>query len=240
MCQSLKDQYVGDINDFRKYGLIRTLLAGGSLQFLCCWLKTPDDASTDGSSRRYLTEPGRWRDHDPDLFDALARLNESRGPGIQDIERSGILPNATYISEVVADESDSRHRYFAEVYRLAATSDVTFFDPDNGFEVKSKRRGTKDSSKYVYWDEVVATYEAGASVLVYQHFPRVERSRFVSHLMRRLRQDTGAPWAASFSTSHVLFALVPKERHRETLADGCRRAQEEWGKQFSIRLHRAS
>lgn len=240
MCWSLKDQYVGDINDFRKYGLIRTLLEGGDLRLFCCWLKTPDDASTDGSSRRYLTEPTRWRDYDPDLFDTLERLSRSHAPGIQQIERSGVLPNAAFMSAVVADRLDRREGYFAEVYGQAATSDVTFFDPDNGFEVRSRARGTKGSSKYIYWDEVVTTYGAGASVLVYQHFPRVERSRFVSQLMRRLRQQTGARWTASFSTSHVLFALAPQDRHRNILADGCRRAQAMWGKQFSIRVHRAS
>ena len=36
-----------------------------------------------------------------------------------------------------------------------------FFYPYNGLDVLSKGKGTKNSSKFLYRDEVAATYDAG-------------------------------------------------------------------------------
>lgn len=202
---------------------------------------TPDDGSRDGSINGYLGDPARWRLHDSALFDILAKLvAESVHPGVRGVERSRVLPRTTFISAHLPDDKESRSRYFESVRQMAASEDVVFFDPDNGFEIKSKPRGRKDSSKYVFWEEVVRTFGAVASVLVYQHFPRVERRSFVDEIMNRVRTETGASWAASFSTSNVLFALAPQPQHEDLLEEGCRRVQERWGDQFSVEIHRAA
>lgn len=39
----MKNQYFGDINDYRKYGLIRLLTGAGKLKTTVCWMLTPDD-----------------------------------------------------------------------------------------------------------------------------------------------------------------------------------------------------
>lgn len=39
----VKHQYVGDINDYRKYALLRALSAGGANRIGVCWMLTPDD-----------------------------------------------------------------------------------------------------------------------------------------------------------------------------------------------------
>jgi hypothetical protein len=48
----MKNQYFGDINDYRKYGLLRRLQAGLSL--CVCWTLTDDDGSSDGRFLEYL------------------------------------------------------------------------------------------------------------------------------------------------------------------------------------------
>jgi len=55
----VKDQYFGDVNNYRKYGLLRALATAGSIGV--CWLLTPDDGGNDGRPRRYLDEPSKWR-----------------------------------------------------------------------------------------------------------------------------------------------------------------------------------
>lgn len=82
-----------------------------------------------------------------------------------------------------------------------------FFDPDNGLEV-SLPKGRKNSSKYLYLDEAAAFYKAGKSLLIYQHFPRVERKAFLASCAGRLRgvAPGSAVWA--FTTSHVVFLLL--------------------------------
>ena len=37
----MKHQYVGDINDYRKYALLRALSAGGANRIGVCWMLTP-------------------------------------------------------------------------------------------------------------------------------------------------------------------------------------------------------
>ena len=72
----MKNQYFGDINDYRKYGLLR-LLAGAGLSVGVCWLLTPNDGGVDGERRSYLLKPGRWRKHNPNLYDLLRPLLRS-------------------------------------------------------------------------------------------------------------------------------------------------------------------
>ena len=51
----MKDQYVGDIGDFGKYGLLR-YLNGRSLRIGVNWYLTPRDGRTDGNHTEYLED----------------------------------------------------------------------------------------------------------------------------------------------------------------------------------------
>lgn len=57
----MKNQYFGDVNDYRKYGLLRALTGQGALTTTVCWMLTPDDGRTDGRFTEYLAQPDRWR-----------------------------------------------------------------------------------------------------------------------------------------------------------------------------------
>jgi len=39
----VKNQYFGDINDYRNYGLLRILISGGGIKTIVCWVLRPDD-----------------------------------------------------------------------------------------------------------------------------------------------------------------------------------------------------
>jgi hypothetical protein len=86
-------------------------------------------------------------------------------------------------------------------------AEFVFFDPDNGLEV-SLPKGRKNSSKYLYLDEAAAFYEAGKSLLIYQHFPRVERKAFLASCTDRLRGVAPGCAVWAFTTSHVVFLLL--------------------------------
>ena len=74
----MKDQYFGDINDYRKYGLLRTLGRSSGLLIGVCWLLTRDDGGGDDGLRNYLAKPSRWQHFDPELYDKLRCLSEAR------------------------------------------------------------------------------------------------------------------------------------------------------------------
>jgi hypothetical protein len=44
----VKNQCFRDINDYRKYGLLRVLTNRGGARTAVCWMFTPDDGRGDG------------------------------------------------------------------------------------------------------------------------------------------------------------------------------------------------
>jgi hypothetical protein len=214
----MKNQYVGDINDYRKYALLRALAGPGDIRIGVCWMLTPDDGRRDGGKINYLDDPSRYRSYDPDLFDLLCSViatPDKRHLAL--IEASGIVPSARYFDEIVPDDEEGRSAFFRAVMTRLAKSDLIFFDPDNGFDVPSKPKGKRNSSKFVYRDEVTTVFNKGKSVLIYQHFTREERSRFVERIGKSLKDlmPDASIWA--FRTAHVAFILVINPRHAPIL-----------------------
>jgi hypothetical protein len=143
----MKDQYVGDINDYRKYGLLRAIIHASGLRLLVAWMLTPDDGGNDGNFVTYLQSPDRWSRHDPNLFAKLKELLAHEKRQVSLIENSGLLLDAKYYASHVPDTASGRSSWFNSLDKQAQESDFVFLDPDNGLEVKSKPYGRKNSSK---------------------------------------------------------------------------------------------
>ena len=215
----MKNQYFGDINDYRKYGLLRALQSSWDGSLLVAWMLTLDAGGQDGGFRSYLKVPKTWAKYDPELFAGLADLLRSASqPSVSLIERSALLPRASYHSAVVPTGRLERDAWRDDLLHKALGVDLVFLDPDNGVEVPSKPVGQKHSSKYVTWQEIQALWEAGCSLLIYQHFRREARDAFARRLVSELRERTGAGFTNAFLTPHVLFLLATQPRHLERLA----------------------
>ena len=163
----MKDQYFGDVNDFFKYGLLRSLPKSDRLSLGVCWMLTKPDGRTNDQLLTYLDQPNKYRHCDPDLFDWLRQIvvvEEDRRTAR--IAESTLLGSALFKPGYVTDKNPQRNEYFTECASRFAGCDLIFFDPDNGLEVKSTQRGRKGSCKYLYWNEVCATFDAGSSVLI--------------------------------------------------------------------------
>ena len=237
----MKDHYVGDINDYRKYGLLRLLSGHGALSTAVCWMLTAGDGRGDGEKTAYLRQPEKYRARDPELFDRLHDLVVLRNArDVQAIEQAGVLPGAKFQSALLADDPEARRRYMDDFLTLAKGCDLVFFDPDNGIEVKSVPLGRKDSAKYLYWAELKRAFAAGASVLIYQHFPREERASYVAKLARKVTNRTGAGTVYAFSSAHVLFLLVVQETHARALDEAAERVRSAWGGEFRVTIHSKS
>ncbi|MET3663134.1 hypothetical protein [Aquamicrobium ahrensii] len=222
----MKHQYVGDINDYRKYALLRALSARGANHIGVCWMLTPDDGGVDGGKLAYLGQPDRHRRFDPELFDILAHAAaEPDRRRLQTIEDSGAIAGAAYFNETLSDDAAGRAAFMERCASEFHDAELVFFDPDNCLEV-SLPKGRKNSSKYLYLDEVAGFYEAGKSLLIYQHFPRVERSMFMASRLLQLHgvAPDCAVWA--FTTAHVVFFLLvhPESPARLSIAavEACR------------------
>jgi hypothetical protein len=225
----MKNQYFGDINDYHKYGLLRILIAQGGLKIGVCWMLTCDDAGNDGGNTTYLNKCALQR-HDPDLFGTLARLLSVPGNrNIKCVEKLGILPGALFFPDHLSDNRTERNAYFEKMLQQFAKVDLIFFDPDNGLEVKSKRYGSKGSSKYLYWPEVKKAYtEAGHSVLIYQHFPRVKHNEFVLRKCQEIKEHLGVVQVHALISSSVIYFLAAQPLHTEHVARALEVIHDRW------------
>jgi hypothetical protein len=231
----MKNQYFGDVNDFRKYGLLRTIQRASGLTIGVCWFLTADDGGVDGELRKYLNQPRRWRDYDSELFDKLRHLLDP------DVRRSvshshawGLIRGALYFDELLGDTLSARLAYFEAARHALENCDLIFVDPDNGIEIASTKLGVSGSSKYVYWSELQAMYAAGHSILLYQHFPRVVRERFIPFLASRLNEELPGSTVVAFSTPYVVFFLVQQPKHADALDRAARAVQQQWIGQIEV------
>ena len=231
----MKNQYFGDVNDYRKYGLLRAISLDTDWNILVAWMLTPDDGGPDGGKRKFLKAPDTWERYDSPLFNGLVDLLRSAPQrSVSLIEGSDLLPRASYYSAVVPDTRRERDAWRDGLLRAAKDVDLVFLDPDNGIEVKSKPIGRKGSSKYVTWDEIEGLWNAGSSLLIYQHFPRERRDPFILRMAKNLRSRTGADFVKAFRTSHVLFLLAAQNRHVQMFEGNIPLLAEHWNEEIEV------
>jgi hypothetical protein len=231
----VKNQYFGDINDYRKYGLLRTLIGEKKdLTLGVCRMLTPNDSSRHGGKTDYLDDDATWKEYDCDLFKVLynwVKVQDRRC--VEMIEQDKAILPAKYHNCFVPETREKREAYFESMLRSSLGVDLVFFDPDNGLEVRSKPYNERPSCKHLYFSEVKKTFKAGHSVLVYQHFPRVDRAIYRKSRLKDIQDHTGAGpkqlwW---LSTAHVLFLFATQEKHTEILAQRTQQFRNEWSEQ---------
>ena len=169
----MKNQYVGDIGDYGKYGLLRFLSQKG-IRIGINWYLTEDDGSSDGKFTGYLKKPEN-RVFDPELFDKLREICSCKDKTVQLVEESGLLPKAVFYDKLLMSQNlkhsireRNRHMWFRESILLLEDAELIFADPDNGISF-SKNSKTKDSEKYILPGDIREYYDAGKNVVFYCH-----------------------------------------------------------------------
>lgn len=229
----MKNQYFGDINDYRKYGLLRAISRVADFRTLVVWMLTPNDGGTDGKFTDYLYKPTKWSRYDPSLYAHLCdmlRAVEERS--VENIKGAGLLKDTDFFSKPVPDNATDRDAWFVALSERSKGRDFVFLDPDNGLEVKSKPYGRKHSSKYLFWREVALLWESGSSLLIYQHFIREKRVDFIQRMLEKLNKVTADSFVEAFSTSNVVFLLALQPRHRLLHGRIVESVQESWADQI--------
>jgi hypothetical protein len=234
----MKNQYFGDINDYKKYSLLRLLGGNGQIETVVCWALTKDDNGTDGKRIRYLEQPETWQKYDPVLYQHLREYVLGKGiRHVNIIEGANVLKNCRFFDEIIHDDACLRDQYFDKFSKFAEGADLVFFDPDNGLGVKSVPRGKKKSSKYIYWNEVEASYKSGHSILLYQHFPRKPREPFIRSLIQQFKALEGIRSVISYCTFHVAFLLIPQPHHENMFIENTNQVTRNWGDLIRVRKH---
>lgn len=169
----MKNQYIGDIGDYGKYGLLR-FLANHGIKLGINWYLTENDGSSDGRFTGYLNHPEE-RIYDSELFDALQRIANLPDKNIKMIEQAEIIPKAEFYSEVLNSHvlepyarELNRELWFNNSTLILGDVDLIFADPDNGISYRKTAR-MKESAKYILPKEVKYYYNSGKNVVFYCH-----------------------------------------------------------------------
>ena len=208
----MKNQYVGDINDYRKYGLIDVISKVFSKKILFVWMLTHDE-NNDGNKIEYLNKPHKYRQYNEILFDELKTIvaNRRKNDNLDNIiaiENSNFLKEYKFFHDFIEDDEKSRSEYFEKVYELATKFDTIFFDPDNGIEVPSCKYGNRRSSKYIYWREIERVYNSNKNILIYQHFPFINHKIFVKKIVKQCQSKLKGAEVIPIMTKNVLFIFI--------------------------------
>ena len=169
----MKNQYVGDIGDYGKYGLLRHFAKHG-IKIGINWYLTADDGSSDGRFTGYLKNP-EDRYFDPELYDALRKLAFLKDKTVEMVESEGLVPGAVFYSSMLKISSLeaparklSRQLWFNNSTLLLGDADLIFADPDNGISYR-KSPGNKDNEKFALPQEIADYYNRGKNVVCYCH-----------------------------------------------------------------------
>lgn len=219
----MKNQYFGDLRDYLKYSLLRTL--GRELSVAVCWLLTEDDQGTDGRKTGYLDSPNVWRKFDPPIFDFLAQAVADEQRNVDVLDQATLLgDNSSFFSEIVPTDGLERCRYFDRFVQHARGVDLVFFDPDNGIEPRSAK-----GPKYIHWHELDRASLQGHSLLIYQHFPRGEKhAAFVESKAEQLGRLPRAHEILVFCDDAVAFFLVAQACHIERIRRAKTEVEDKW------------
>ena len=191
----MQDRYVGDVGDFGKYGLLRSLCRedehGSALRLGVLWYRFDEDdsaAANDGRHTDYLCCPSRHERSlpscDPELFDMMLHLvNNERS--IAAVEAKGVLPADTiFFSEglnfkgtPMGERRTNRQSWLSTGLDRVKDAEIVFVDPDNGLEVPSRSRHSLKGPKYVFYDDLLPCWKAGQSLVVYHHIGRTYKGR---------------------------------------------------------------
>ncbi len=259
----MQNRYVGDVGDFGKYGLLRTLCLPGTdgskgLRLGVVWYLVPDEGQkADGKHISYLDPTPANLEYygccDLFLYDSLAKIVDRKARNVTSIRNSDILPAGTVFFEEpltfdgmprigpAAREARLKHRgeWLQRALEATAGCDVVFVDPDNGLEVKTQRH-TRRGPKHVFFDELVPYLRRGQSLIIYHHMARNRPAP--EQIQERLAQIeerlTGCdtPFALRYhrGTSRAFF-VVPTNAHRAILLGRADRfVAGPWSKHFSL------
>jgi hypothetical protein len=166
----LKDQYVGDINDYRKYDLLQILSKICDEKIFVVWMLTKNDNRNDGKKTKYIKYSYKWKKYNPALFEQLkAIINTDRNIElIQKLPLFNDIKKFEFYSEYIPKDIIKRDEYFKKIIEKAKDSKIIFFDPDNGI---APNKNIKESSKYLFWSDIEVFWEMGKDILFFQYFP---------------------------------------------------------------------
>ena len=174
----MKNQYIGDVGDYGKYGLLRFLADKGVRIGVNWYLTKCDPTVSHGNDNKYL-EKSANAVYDGDLFEAMKSLAHKKRKSVADVKARGLIPGAVYFDEMLStDDLPAKERKAARVrwHRKAFVeligAELVFADPDVGTLRDPKLVSRKGAEHYADLHELAEYYGHGQDVVYYCHRAR--------------------------------------------------------------------
>jgi hypothetical protein len=239
----MKNQYFGDINDYRKYGLLRILCGGKKGSVAICWMLS-GEGNEDGSKGQkvgYLSKPEAWDHFDHKLFYALQEAVLVYGDrNVTRAEADDVLSPESffYFKAELPRDSGKRRDYFRDFLECAVTRncDLVFFDPDTGLKIETPPPERARQLEFLYLDELKDALEAELSVLIIQ-FLRFNEAKFVEDRARQIFRLLNIEEITCFIAPKVVFFLLPQGKHSRTLRERGDRVEALWHPEIRVKRY---
>ncbi len=200
----MQDNYVGDIGDYGKLGLLRAItgsdsdlslsikraITGSRLTLSINWYKTYPESNKlkkhdDGIYTHYLKYREKYEAYDEDLYRKLKDLVDEKSRNIKSLEEpKREIVEAKFYDDPVPQSKD-RELWHNNALKKIGNTDIVFLDPDNGIETQGMV-----SKKHVKWSEIKDYYKQGQSVIIYQHQPRIKKDIFIKNILQQLQSES--------------------------------------------------
>ncbi len=228
----MQDNYVGDIGDYGKYGLLRTICSE-EISLSVNWYRVNPKTfgkQDDGKYIQYLSSPQTYRNYDPLLFDVLHKIVcVAKDRHIESIEKANLFP-AHYFSDVIGKNRNTWHQAALSQTQNANT---VFLDPDNGLETKNMFLKNQTTEKHVKWTELKDYYKRGQNVILYQHRPQMtKKSTCIDAIMEFQKTYLNADCVLLLEFpkyTNRFYFIFAHEKYRKSFASICKRMTAQWG-----------
>ncbi len=216
----MRNEWVGDIGDFGKYGLLRCLCGVTDPQ--------PDNPLRLGvvwCLNKTNTMPPNYqhlKNCDSELLGKLTDIVAKDNRTVTTIMNGDILPcNTLYYANPLPNPCypEERREWFKKAQAETKCAEIVYFDPDNGIAHDSTKR---TSRKHIFPDELKPFYKRGQSLIIYHHIARGETAATqINNLSCRLIQKLHPAqlWALRYhrGTARVYF-IVAHPDHKDRIA----------------------
>ena len=229
----MQDNYIGDIGDYGKYGLLREVCAAG-LSLAVNWYKvipTKPGKQDDGKYTSYLSMPQIYRDYDPAMFDSLKKIvMQEQDRRIARIEQEKLFSASFYSVPL----GNNREEWHVQALEKTKNANVVFLDPDNGLETEKMHQTGKPTEKHVAWAELKDYYARGQNVILYQHRPQMTTKEkcieSVMHFQRSCLQADSVKLLAFPKYTNRFYFMFLHGRDQSEFQRICTGMVQKWGK----------
>ncbi len=225
----MQDRYAGDIGDFGKFHLLRTLFLESFYDLKQIWYMYPNEEhNSDG---QYINYFDKVNGCDTFLEETLQRIVKGKRT-VQALEEAKLLPSCTFFGFFITnkgkDELNYRQKWLNDAVIFAKNADFIFVDPDNGLATKFDKaskgitilgldafKSKPKSGKYIFLDELQKFYEVGRCVVVYHHLNRtMSHNEQIEKIQQKLKDEFYEVFAIKhkpYSPRVYFFVLKDKE-----------------------------